>query len=158
MPYQSAVVFAVLVGQVCNGGRNAGTEELLSLVKVALMDFIQELMVSVNINIKEGWLHLAVEKNKTGMLKLLIYSGEMLILTLESSRLAVLSVQSGTERKNINENVILLQNIIYASFQWVIKTYTHSNFRCSCSKLNVVKCKGIVCVGQAHWILRETKK
>lgn len=54
MPYQSAVVFAVLVGQVCNGGRNAGTEELLSLVKVALMDFIQELMVSVNINIKEG--------------------------------------------------------------------------------------------------------
>lgn len=40
VPYQSAVVFAVLVGQVCNGGCNAGTEELLPLVKVALMDFI----------------------------------------------------------------------------------------------------------------------
>lgn len=40
VPYQSAVVFAVLVGQVCNGGCNAGTEELLSLVVVALMDFI----------------------------------------------------------------------------------------------------------------------
>lgn len=40
MPYQGAVVFAVLVGQVSNGGCNAGTEELLSLVKIALMDFI----------------------------------------------------------------------------------------------------------------------
>lgn len=40
VPYQSAVVFDVLVGQVCNGGCNAGTEELLPLVKVALMDFI----------------------------------------------------------------------------------------------------------------------
>ncbi len=40
MPYQSAVVFAVLVGQVSNGGCNAGIEELLPLVKVALMDFI----------------------------------------------------------------------------------------------------------------------
>lgn len=40
VPYQSAVVFAVLVGQVCNGGCNAGSEELLPLVKVALMDLI----------------------------------------------------------------------------------------------------------------------
>lgn len=40
MHYQSTVVFAVLVGQVSNGGCNAGTEELLSLVKVALVDFI----------------------------------------------------------------------------------------------------------------------
>lgn len=46
VPYQGAVVFAVLVGQVCNGGWNAGTEELLPLVQVALMDFVQELMVS----------------------------------------------------------------------------------------------------------------
>ena len=38
--YQSAVVFAVLVGQVSNGGRNARPEELLPLVKIALMDFI----------------------------------------------------------------------------------------------------------------------
>lgn len=50
VPYQSTVVFAILVGQVCNGGCNAGTEELLPLVKVTLMDFIQELVVSVNIN------------------------------------------------------------------------------------------------------------
>lgn len=50
VPYQGAVVFAVLVGQVCNGGCNAGTEKLLSLVKVALMDFIEELMVSAHIN------------------------------------------------------------------------------------------------------------
>lgn len=40
VPYQSTVVFDVLVGQVSNGGCNAGTEEQLSLVKVALMDFI----------------------------------------------------------------------------------------------------------------------
>lgn len=40
VPYQSAVVFDVLVCQVCNGGCNAGAEELLPLVKVALMDFI----------------------------------------------------------------------------------------------------------------------
>lgn len=50
VPYQGAVVFAVLVGQVCNGGCNAGTEELFPLVKVALMDFIEELMVSAHIN------------------------------------------------------------------------------------------------------------
>lgn len=50
LPYQGAVVFAVLVGQVCNGGCNAGTEELFPLVKVALMDFIEELMVSAHIN------------------------------------------------------------------------------------------------------------
>lgn len=50
VPYQSTVVFAILVGQVCNGGCNAGTEELLPLVKVTLMDFIEELVVSVNIN------------------------------------------------------------------------------------------------------------
>lgn len=49
-PYQGAVVLAVLVGQVCNGGCNAGTEELLPLVKVALMDFIEELVVSAHIN------------------------------------------------------------------------------------------------------------
>lgn len=52
MPYQGAVVFAVLVGQVGNGGCNAGAEELLSLVKVALMDFIEELMISAHINIR----------------------------------------------------------------------------------------------------------
>lgn len=40
MPYQSTVVFAVLVGQLCNGGGDTGTEELLSLVEVALMDFV----------------------------------------------------------------------------------------------------------------------
>lgn len=40
MPYQSTVVFAVLVGQVSNGGCDAGTEEQLSLVKVALMDLV----------------------------------------------------------------------------------------------------------------------
>lgn len=40
MPYQSTVVFAVLVGQLSNGGCDAGTEELLSLVQVALVDFI----------------------------------------------------------------------------------------------------------------------
>lgn len=50
VPYQGAVVFAVLVGQVCNGGCNAGTEELFPLVKVALMDFIEEPMVSAHIN------------------------------------------------------------------------------------------------------------
>lgn len=49
-PYQGAVVLAVLVGQVCNGGCNAGTEELLPLVEVALMDFIEELAVSAHIN------------------------------------------------------------------------------------------------------------
>lgn len=32
MPYQSTVVFAVLVGQVSNGGCDAGTQELFSLV------------------------------------------------------------------------------------------------------------------------------
>lgn len=48
--YQGAVVFAVLVGQVCNGGCNAGAEELFPLVKVALMDFIEEPMVSAHIN------------------------------------------------------------------------------------------------------------
>lgn len=52
MPHQSAVVFAVLVGQVSNGGCNARTEELLPLVKVALMDFFQELMVSAHIDIR----------------------------------------------------------------------------------------------------------
>lgn len=46
------MVFAVLVGQVGNGGCNAGAEELLSLVKVALMDFIEELMISAHINIR----------------------------------------------------------------------------------------------------------
>lgn len=50
MPYQSAVVFAVLVGQVSNGGCNARAEELLPLVKVALMDFFQELMVSAHVD------------------------------------------------------------------------------------------------------------
>lgn len=50
VPYQGAVVFAVLVGQVCNGGCNARTEELFPLVKVALMDFIEELMVSAHIS------------------------------------------------------------------------------------------------------------
>lgn len=50
MSYQGTVVFAVLVGQVCNGGCNAGTEELFPLVKVALVDFIEELMVSAHIN------------------------------------------------------------------------------------------------------------
>lgn len=49
-PYQSTVVFAVLFGQVSNGGCDAGTEEQLSLVKVALMDIIQQLMVSAHIN------------------------------------------------------------------------------------------------------------
>lgn len=39
----------------------------------------------------------------------------MLILTLESSLLAVLFVRSVTERqKNVNENVIILQKIIHA--------------------------------------------
>lgn len=32
VPYQSAVVFAVLVGQVGNGGRDAGAEEQFPLV------------------------------------------------------------------------------------------------------------------------------
>ncbi len=45
------MVFAILVGQVHNGGCDAGAEELLSLVKVALMDFIEELMISAHINI-----------------------------------------------------------------------------------------------------------
>lgn len=49
-PYQSAVVFAVLVGQVGNGGRDAGAEELLPLVQVALVDFVEELLVSAHIN------------------------------------------------------------------------------------------------------------
>lgn len=35
--------------------------------------------------------------------------------------------------------------------------YTHANFRCSSSKLYIVKREGIVCVGQAHWILGGTK-
>lgn len=52
LPYQGAVVFAVLVGQVGNGGCNAGAEELLSLVKVALMNFIEELMISAHISIR----------------------------------------------------------------------------------------------------------
>lgn len=49
-PYQSAVVFAVLVGQVGNGGRDAGAEELLPLVQVALVDFVEELVVSAHNN------------------------------------------------------------------------------------------------------------
>lgn len=48
--YQSTVVFAVLVGEVSNGGCDAGTQEMLSLLKVALVDIIQELVVSVHIN------------------------------------------------------------------------------------------------------------
>lgn len=48
--------------------------------------------------------------------------------------------------------------MIHALFQWVLKHYTHSNFRCNCSKLNIVKSKGIVCIGQAHWILGGDKK
>lgn len=63
VPYQSAVVFAVLVGQVCNGGCNAGTEELLPLVKVALMDFIEELMVSAHIN--NGYEFISAGENST---------------------------------------------------------------------------------------------
>lgn len=49
-PYQSTVVFAVLVGQVGNGGCDAGAEKLLPLVQVALVDFVKELVVSVHIN------------------------------------------------------------------------------------------------------------
>lgn len=49
-PYQSAVVFAVLVGQVGNGGRDAGAEEQLPLVQVALVDFVEELVVSAHIS------------------------------------------------------------------------------------------------------------
>lgn len=49
-PYQSAVVFAVLVGQVGNGGRDAGAEQQLPLVQVALVDFVQELVVSAHIS------------------------------------------------------------------------------------------------------------
>lgn len=57
VPYQGAVVFAVLVGQVCNGGWNAGTEELLPLVQVALMDFVKELMVSGHVRHEEARVH-----------------------------------------------------------------------------------------------------
>lgn len=46
MPHQGAVVFAVLLGQICDGGSNARSEELLSLVQVTLVDFIQKVMVS----------------------------------------------------------------------------------------------------------------
>lgn len=49
MSYQSTVVFAVLVGQVGNGGCNAGAEKLFSLVKIALVDFIKKLMISSHI-------------------------------------------------------------------------------------------------------------
>lgn len=42
---------------------------------------------------------------------LLLYSEEMLILTLESSLLAALSVQSVTERMKM---LIILQKMIYA--------------------------------------------
>lgn len=57
------MVFAVLVGQVCNGGCNAGTEELLPLVKVTLMDFIEELMVSAHIN--KGYEFISAGQNST---------------------------------------------------------------------------------------------
>lgn len=49
-PYQRAVVFAVLVGQVGNGRRDAGAEEQLPLVQVALVDFVEELVVSAHIS------------------------------------------------------------------------------------------------------------
>lgn len=88
------------------------------------------------------------------MLMLLFYPGEMLLLTLESSRLAVLSVQSATGIKNkcnlITEDYLCMISVGEK------KCYTHSNFRCDCSELNIVKCEGVVCVGQAHRILRET--
>lgn len=44
------------------------------------------------------------------------------------------------------------------TFSGFKKNYTHFNFRCSCSKLNIVKCKGIVCIGQAHWILEGERQ
>lgn len=66
-PYQSTVVFAVLVGQVSNGGCNAGIEELLPLVKVALMDFIEELMVSAHIDIRRDKLTEARNRRKKKM-------------------------------------------------------------------------------------------
>lgn len=61
-PYQSAVVFAVLVGQVGNGGRDAGAEEQLPLVQVALVDFVQQLVVSA-----EGALSLLGHEKQRGV-------------------------------------------------------------------------------------------
>lgn len=40
---------------------------------------------------------------------------------------------------------------------WEIK-YTYSDFRCSSSEFNIIKCKGVVCVSQTHRILRGRKK
>lgn len=103
VPYQSAVVFTVLVGQVCNGGRNAGAEELLPLVKVALMDFIKELMVSAHINRGSSELIQARGLSRKDLQRrdyscYFLFSGCMHRLTLESSLPAALSVQSVTER------------------------------------------------------------
>lgn len=78
----------------------------------------------------------------------------MLRLTLESLPLSALSVQSVTERER-NESIIFssMNNISVR-----IKKYTYSDFRRSCSKFNIVKSKGIVCIGQTCWILGIVKK
>lgn len=50
VPHQSTVVFAVLIGQVSDGGCDAGAQELLSLVQVALVDLVQKLLVPAHIS------------------------------------------------------------------------------------------------------------
>lgn len=112
------MVFAVLVGEVSDGGCDAGTEEMLPLLKVALVDIVQELVVSAHINIRQGeliWhpeLQGKKKKNKgSRTLMLPCYFREMpILLTQVSFLLAVQSVQSGTERrkKDINTNALFI--------------------------------------------------
>ena len=98
MPYQSTVVSAVLVGQVSNGGCDAGTEQLLSLVKIALVDFIEKLIVSAHITRQTsqfrtlGKTHLQGGSNGA----VALFRKKTIVLTLESSPLAARSVQSVT--------------------------------------------------------------
>lgn len=47
------MVFAVLGGQVGDGGGDAGAEQLLPLVQVALVDLVEELMVSAGVDERE---------------------------------------------------------------------------------------------------------
>lgn len=114
------MVFAVLVGQVGNGGHDAGAEELLPLVQVALVDFFEELLVSAHINRGSprltGARRLSKEIYNTGRSFCVLFFGSLFSppvpkpawrqwLTLESSLPDALSAQLGTGRKRKNVSV-----------------------------------------------------